>query len=165
MRERAPRNLLEDPDRIVGSGWTYMHHFKGKPLPGITMPDGPTTGGHLYHLEHIARLLPWFSFLTGDSSHFDAFMESYEAKTSIRRASYWEGVAIFLYLPWLQDRLWNARLTKEGVVVDPVYLGERTPRTGSIATPDGPIPLTWVAPNKLDVPPDASCVIAGDAHP
>ena len=62
----------------------------------------------------------------------------------------------------LQDRLWNARLTQAGVEVHPVYLGERTPETGVIATPDGPLSLRWKAPDKLDVPPGAACIVVDD---
>ena len=152
MSERAPRHTRENPDQVAGMGWTYMHNFKGKTLPGITMPDGPTTGAHLFHMNYLARLLPWFSFLTGDQRYFEAFMDSYEAETGPRSADYWNGVATFTFLPWLQDRLWNARLTKDGVEAHPVYLGERTPATGTIATPDGPVTLSWSATGTVEAP-------------
>jgi hypothetical protein len=159
MSERAPRHGRGDKT-IVGLGWTYMHNFKGKMLPGVSMPDGPTTGGHLFHLEYIARLLPWFSFLTGEAEYFDAYMESYEAEVPTRMADYWNGAATLLFIPWLQDRLWDAWLTEDGIAVRPSYFGDRTPKTGTIATPDGPLTLTWTAPNQLDIPAGAACVIA-----
>jgi hypothetical protein len=162
MGERAPRHRRGEQDAIVGRGWTYMHNFKGKTLPGITMPDGPTTGRHLSHLEYLARLLPWFSFRTGDAQYFDAYLESAAAETSARTASYWEGVSVLLFLPWLQDRLWEARLTADGVTVRPSYFGDRTPKTGTIDTPDGPVTLTWTTPNKLDVPAGAKVIVEGE---
>ncbi|MHB9106994.1 MAG: hypothetical protein ACYDCO_08055 [Armatimonadota bacterium] len=166
MSERAPRHGRkkdkDHKDTIVGNGWTYMHNFKGKTLPGITMPDGPTTGMHLMHLEYLARLLPWFSFITGDPQYFDAYMESYEAGGPERQADYWNGAATLFFIPWLQDRLWDARLTEDGVVVRPSYFGDRTPKTGTIATPDGPVTLTWTAPDQLDVPEGAKVIVEGD---
>jgi hypothetical protein len=162
MRERAPRRISHDDDTTV-NGWQYMHNFRGKTLPGITFPDGPTPGGFLGHKEYFARLLPWFSFLTGDPAYFDAFMESYQGVTTPRDAGYWLGTAVLTYLPWLQDRLWNATLSEDGVHVQPAYFGERMPGTATIATPDGPLELAWTGPGALDAPPDARCTVELDS--
>lgn len=159
MSERAPRHTRADAGVIAGIGWTYMHNFKGKVLPGITMPDGPTEGAHLFHLDYIARLLPWFSFLTGDPAYFEAFVESYEAQGPIRWSDYWGGVATLTFLPWLQDRLWGATLTEQGVEVHPACFSERMPKEGTIATPDGPLTLTWVTPDRVVASGNAACSI------
>jgi len=157
MRERAPR-LVDRKDRDKGTvmGWTYQHAFKGKPLPGYIVP---VVGAHLMHLDYMARLLTWHSFRSGDTKYFDAFAEAYEGAGRKRDGAYHHGTQAFMFIPWLQDRLWDATVTKKGVEVHAMYLGGRTPKSGSIMTPGGDKKLTWAAPGKLKVPKGIRCKV------
>ena len=152
--ERAPRKT-KSGETVMG--WTYQHNFQGKPLADYPMPERPTPGMHLFHMEYMARLLPWMSFKTGDPKYFEMYMESYQGYGAARQGSYWDGPSLFLFLPWLQARLWNARLTPDGVEVHPAYFGPRTPVAGIIQTPDGPLTLTWKAPGELEEPEGVKC--------
>jgi|GEM_PF-563544 len=152
MRERTVRpKSIKEPDEGTGTGWTYQHKFKGKKLPGVEMPVGPSPG-QFQHMDFSARTLPWFSFVDGNPDYFDAFAQSYGDTGKARQAEYCAGTGTLIYLPWLQARLWNARVTSRGIEVNAVYLGERTPKTGRIITPDGPKDFTWTAPGKLSAP-------------
>lgn len=140
-------------------GWTYQHLFKGKPLSGFSVPDGPTPGGHLYHLDYLARLLTWYSFKTGDPKYYEAFAESYLGAGPVRNGAYHQGTQVFLFIPWLQDRLWNATVTEHGIEIEAIYLGAHTPKSGRIMTPDGEREFIWTAPGKLHAPEDIRCTI------
>jgi hypothetical protein len=131
-------------------GWGYQHTFKGKPLPGFVVAEGPTPGMHLWHHEYLARLMAWYSLRTGDPQYLQAFAESYRGAGPVRSGSYHGGTAVFLLLPWLQDRLWNATVTEQGIEAQAVYFGEGTPATGRVMTPSGPCDLTWTAPGQLE---------------
>jgi len=155
MAERAPRRA---PDGRQVMGWTYQHAFRGKPLPDYTPPPPPTPGMHLFHFDYLARLLPWMSFRTGDPAYFDAWAESYDGRGPERSASYWEGISAFLFLPWLQARLWQARLTPDGVALAPAWFGPRTPAEGVIHTPAGPLPVAW-RDGAVHLPEHAPCPV------
>ena len=157
MRERGPR--VKDhrhPEKGAVMGWTYQHAFKGKPLAGYT---APVICAQLSHLYYMARLLTWYSFRTGDPKYFDAFAESYEGAGRARDGGYHHGTQVFMFIPWLQDRLWDATVTKKGIEVRATYLGERTPKSGSILTPDGDKKLVWSAPGKLKAPKGVHCKV------
>jgi hypothetical protein len=149
MSERAPRSR----NNGTAVGWTYMHQFKGKERPGVTITEGPTLGMHLFHFDYMARLLSYFSFRDGDPEYFDAFAQSYIGRGPDRTAGYWECTATLYFLPWLQAKLWNARLTKNGVEVQPSYFGPRTPGTAKVLSPDGEVELNWTDDGKLEAPP------------
>ena len=163
MSERAPR-VKRDPGETKPSvvGWTYQHEFLGKKIPGVK-PLGPTTTA-LYHMDYMARLLTFFTIRTGDPKYFDAFAESYAGSGATMLSGYGTCASTFLYLPWLQARLWNARLTEHGVEIDPRHWGPRTPATGRIMTPKSEVEVSWSADGKPVVerkPPIAVTVRAG----
>jgi hypothetical protein len=167
MRERAPRRLDRHPtDKETGmaTGWTYQHTFKGKLLPGMTIPPGPTAGMHLLHLDYLARLMSWYSFKTGDPKYFAAFAESYAGAGFPRNGAYFSGTQVFLFIPWLEDRLWNATITEKGVEVAAVYLGPQTPPTATIATPEGPVEMKWTAPGQLAASKPVRSVVCDLTH-
>jgi len=147
MRERGPRN------KGAAVGWTYQHVFKGKERPGIPVAEDRGADSHLFHFDYIARLLPYVSLRTGEARYFEAFAESYRGRGPERRSCYGECASTLYFLPWLQAKLWNARLTEDGVRVRPVFLGPLTPRTGTILTPDGPVEYSWTEDGKLAPPP------------
>jgi hypothetical protein len=147
MSERALRN------NETVMGWTYQHQFKGRPRPGEVVTEGPTMGMHLFHFDYMARLLPYFSFRDGDPEYFDAFAQSYIGYGPKRIAGYWECTASLYFLPWLQAKLWKARLTENGIQVQPSYFGPRTPDTATVHAPDGDVQLAWKNEHELDAPP------------
>ena len=112
----------------------------------------------------MARLLTFFTIRTGDPKYFDAFAESYAGSGATMLSGYGTCASTFLYLPWLQARLWNARLTEHGVEIDPRHWGPRTPATGRIMTPKSEVEVSWSADGKPVVerkPPIAVTVRAG----
>jgi hypothetical protein len=155
MRERAPRVINpRDPSSPSVIGWTYQHLFKGKPLPDFTVPDGPTPGMHLNYLDYPARLMTWYSLKTGNAAYFDAFIQCAHAFTMKRNGAYHHGTSLFLLIPWMQDQLWQATLSDDGVHITATHMGERTPKTATIMTPDGPRTVEWTAPGVVTAPPD-----------
>jgi len=152
MSERALRN-----DGTV-LGWTYQHTFKGKPLPGVEVAEGPMQGMHLFHFDYMARLLPYFSFRDGDPEYFDAFAQSYIGKGPERVAGYWECTATLYFIQWLQAKLWNARLTEKGIEVQPSYFGERMPATAKLMGPEGDVEVSWADGERVVVPEGVSVV-------
>jgi len=148
MSERALRTRND----VTTMGWTYQHQFKGKERPGVTITEGPTTGAHLFHFDYMARLLSYFSFRDGDPEYFDAFAQSYIGYGPERIAGYWECTATLYFLPWLQAKLWNARLTENGVEVQPSYFGPRTPQSAKILAPNGELELSWSDDEKVIAP-------------
>jgi hypothetical protein len=153
MTERGPRLKDRDhPEKGKVMGWTYQHDFKGKPIPGKTMPKGPTPDKYFLHWDYMARLMTWYSMKTGSPKYYDAYVDSNEGEGFVRHAAYHRGTSVLMCIPWLQDRLWSATVTKNGIAVQALYLGARTPKTGRIIAPDGVKELTWLAPGKLKVP-------------
>ena len=107
----------------------------------------------------MARLMSWYSMKTGDPKYFDAFAESSAGAGLVRSAAYHMGTSVLMFIPWLQDRLWNATVTENDIAVQATYFGARTPKTGRIITPDGVKELTWIAPGKLNAPPDVCATV------
>lgn len=154
MSERGER--LKDaghPEKGTAIGWAYQHHFKGKPIPGQAVTEGATPGMGIRHQDYMARLMTWYSLKTGDPKYFDAFAESHEGVGPARDAAYHRGTSVLMFVPWLQDRLWCATLTEDGIAVQATHFGARTPKTGKIITPGGIKELIWAADGKLETPP------------
>ena len=153
-------------ERFVGESggarsWAYQHfyagmreHFRVATGKHIALPDG-----YPWCSDYLARILPFCSLRTGNPDYFDAWAEAHAYKHSEhrhprhperhhdgrpRRSGGDHGVAqAWQYLPWLQQRLWRAVPGPDGLTVDPVYWGARTPRQGIVMTPDGAVTFTW----------------------
>jgi len=125
-------------------GWSYQHDYNGQRqfmnLFSGTEIQLPTPG--LWHMDYLARVMTFCALRTGQASYFDAWAESYAAHAG-RRAGDHDCAQSYQYLPWLQANLWGARLTEHGVRCEPVHFGPRTPRSGTIHTPDGPVRAEW----------------------
>jgi len=147
MSERAPRT------KQGHKAWTYQHWFRGKELPGVARKEGPTPHLHLFHFDYTARLMSALSLRENDARYFDAFAESFEAKGPVRQSGYGEGASTCNYLPWLQAKLWNARLTENGLALAPVRFGTRTPKSATIHGPQGPIQARWESDGRVTVSP------------
>jgi hypothetical protein len=147
MTARGPRH----GGKVIG--WTYQYPFRARPRLGMPLPDYPGPQLHQVHLEYLARLMTFWSVRTGDPRFFDAYVESAVGRGAERTGGYGEGAAVFYFVPWLQAKLWNAQPTPSGgLSVRPVFLGGRTPRTGKILAPSGPIELKWTEDGLLTLP-------------
>jgi len=72
-----------------------------------------------------------------EPAYLDAWAESYSANPG---ASGDHGVATSGHpIPWLQAKLWNARLGEDGVTLAPVEYGPRTEPEATVLTPWGPL--------------------------
>lgn len=152
MSERGPRHRRDNPNGpVTFNGWTYQHQFRGKSIPGFTPAPAPTQGMHLFHFDYMARLLPYFSMVDGDATFFDAFAESYEGNGEQTISGYYSCASTFNYIPWLQARLWNARLTADGVQITPRHWGTRTPTEARVMTPTGDVRVAWTGNNEISV--------------
>ncbi|MHB9106416.1 MAG: hypothetical protein ACYDCO_05105 [Armatimonadota bacterium] len=133
-------------------GWAYQHayagmrkHFRTATNEHIALPAGYPWCG-----DYLARILPFCSLRTGNPEYFDAWAEAYFSGHRRRRHGEQQrsggdhGVAqAWQYLPWLQQRLWRAVPGPDGLQVDPVDFGPRTPRQGKVMTPDGEVAFEW----------------------
>ena len=129
-------------------GWSYQHYFKdslrykaGSAQDWIKLKESTDP---LWHVEYLARFLGFCSITFKDPSYLDAWAESYSGAYDEKPKITGDhaAVQIFQYIPWLQAKLWNARLTKDGVVIDPIYFGEMTPTTALIMAPDRAIEVS-----------------------
>lgn len=136
MRERF------DHDGVMGV--SYQHDFAGTrrfyEFYRGRWTKLPSKG--LWHVDYLARVLTFCALRFRDASYFDAWAESFNAGRE-RRGGDHSCAQSLQYLPWVQAKLWNARLTSRGIRVQPQYLGARTPRRGAIHTPAGTISLNW----------------------
>ncbi|NLF16526.1 MAG: hypothetical protein GX595_04620 [Lentisphaerae bacterium] len=126
-------------------GWRYQHDFDGQRRyfdgHGGSWWDLPGPSQAMWHQNSLGRLLGTCTLLSGDPSYLDAWAESYAANPG---ASGDHGVATSAHpIPWLQDRLWNATLSADGIAVAPLHFGPRTPERARLQTPEGTIDLAW----------------------
>jgi len=138
MRER-----YEHEDGIVG--WDYEHYHDGEPrtYSFATEEWRPLkTGKGLWNWDYLARFMMFCSLEFGDPAFFDAWAEVYEAGPEARDNDHTVAQSL-QYIPWVQDRLWNARIVDGEVAVEPVFLGSRTPVEGVVQTPGGELELAW----------------------
>ena len=128
-------------------GWDYQHAFAGKPRvynfqTEEWRPLKTGTGG-LWSIDYLARFLTFCSLDRDDAWFFDAWVETYDTGPTARGSDH--AVAQSLqYVTWVQDRLWNATLDADGdVIAEPVWLGPRTPSSGTVMTPAGEVFVRW----------------------
>lgn len=122
-------------------GWSYQHDFDGLPqhldlhsgrMLLLCTPEDP-----LFHQNSLGRLLGYVAMRFNKPGYLDAWAESYAASPG---ASGDHGVVTSAHpIPWLQAKLWNARLTEDGVAVAPFTFGPRMEPEATILTPDGPM--------------------------
>ena len=140
LKERFMHNLKSGGQAM---GWNYQHYFKDDVLFmnsakgewfNLKDPDS-----YLWHVEYLARFLGFCSFAFADPAYLAAWAESYEGAYAggVDVKGDHAAVQIFQYIPWLQARLWNARLTRAGVAVDPYDFGPLTKRRATVLGPDG----------------------------
>jgi hypothetical protein len=139
-------------------GWSYQHDFDGQPQH-LDLHSGrflqlctPEEG--MFHQNSLGRLLGYCAMRFGQPEYLDAWAESYAANPG---ASGDHGVVTSGHpIPWLQAKLWNARLTAEGLSVSPVHFGPRTEAAAKIMTPEGEVAVAWGADGKVTPPAGVS---------
>lgn len=142
----SERRLFEDK-----RSWCYQHDFNNRrrlydfyKSEWIELP----TGGNWHH-ETLGRLLAFTSIITKEAKYFDAWAESYSLNTTLFMDHAVN--ATLQFIPWVQAKLWNARLTPDSFTVEPLDFGARTPGSADIMTPDGLIHVTRRETQKTEV--------------
>jgi hypothetical protein len=135
-RKAADWLMSERVERDGVLGWCYQHEFKGgrtyfNPFSrkSYPLPD------YAWHQENIGRLMLLCTQRFGDASYTTAWAESRATKRGERGDHYISSVLQFI--PWVQDHLWRAKLTEDGISTDPTDFGPLTPNTAIIQTPTG----------------------------
>lgn len=148
--------LAERFDHDGVKTWSYQHGFNNQrtyhdPFSHRAVPL-PTRDR--WHHDTLGRLLAWAALRFNNPLCLDAWAESFAGVT--KGLMDHTVAATLQFLPWVQARLWNARLTETGIEVRPIHFGARTPVEGSIAAPDGTRSVKWKTATDLNIPPDVS---------
>jgi hypothetical protein len=135
-------------DHEGANTWSYQHDYNGDasfPNPHKGTVSLPTPDR--WHQETLARLLGYIAFASHDAKYLAAWAESSE-KADIRCIDH--GVAAILqFIPWIQAKLWNAKLTRSGVSLQPAHFGPATPKAAKILAPGGYIEVKWTDNKKV----------------
>lgn len=76
-----------------------------------------------------------------EPKYLDAWAESYQP---VMATEYDHSIAAVLqFLPWVQAKLWQPRLSGGGIQIRPFLFGARTPSEARIQTPDGDVTVKW----------------------
>ncbi len=133
--------LNERLERPNGKGWAYQHDFNGErrqhDFYTSKWIDLPTSDQ--WHHETLARLLTYATFATGRIDYFEAWAESHAGVASRPVAIDHEANAILQFIPWVQAKLWNARLSEDGVRFQPPPWLHAFARTATVHTPNGKV--------------------------
>ena len=134
-------------------GWDYMHYYDGQPRD-FSFGTGEwrtlKTGKGLWKVDYLARFLVYCAIEFGDASYFDAWAEVY-ATDPLSRFSDHDVAQSLQYVSWVKDCLWNARLEDGQVVAEPLLMGPRTPRQGTVQGPAGDVDLAWRSDGTCEV--------------
>lgn len=139
-RKTADWLMSERLERNGSVGWCYQHGFNGgrtyfDPGRGTSrsLPDIP------WHHDSLGRLLVLCSLHFDDPRYADAWAQSLAAN-SLDFSDHCIAAAL-QFIPWVQDHLWQAKLTADRVVTTPYSFGELTPPTATLKTPSGDLPV------------------------
>lgn len=118
-------------------GWPYQHDYNGTNRH-FTVQTGEWTElpgeGHWY-MDSIARLMTFATLVSGESRYFEAWEET-RATSKFENGDH-STAATLQFMPWVQAKLWNARLTENGVSIAPVGFGARIDPEARISTAEG----------------------------
>lgn len=141
-------------ERCVREGrrvWVYQHDYKGgreffDPISGkpIALPSATP-----WHHVSLARLLGYCSWTFDDPSYLEAWAESYQGYQSDNGDH--SCAATLQFLPWLQAKMWNARLDGNGFSIQPRSFGPYTPAEATVFGPRGPVRVQ-IDPPENDPP-------------
>jgi hypothetical protein len=146
------------------TGWSYQHDYDGKlrhftfysKEPWVDLPS-PTQ----WHHETLARLMGYCTRTTGDPAFLEAWIESHEHRED-ERTDHAVAAAV-QFLPWLAMELWRPRWTSQGVQIDPLRFGARTPAQAVIHTPDGTVQAKWTDDGRAELSAPAPAGAAATA--
>lgn len=123
-------------------GWSYQHDYDGKPkhfdLYSGKWWDLPTADR--WHEDSVARVMAYCFAHTLDNAYPEAFFESldgYGFEAFDHKVS-----ATLQYIPRFNAHLWRATLTDHGIETQPIDFGPKTPRSATLATPEGPMKIS-----------------------
>lgn len=136
VKQFADWLMTERWEHAKGKVWAYQHDYNG--LDHHMGPNGQITRFPTHkpwHQDNLARLLGTITFQTGDLRYLDAWAESY-AISPLEQTDHSVSAAL-QFIPWIQAKLWNARLSSDGIEMAPIWFGERTPLTALVMTPEG----------------------------
>ncbi|HRJ72858.1 MAG TPA: hypothetical protein PLS03_11585 [Terrimicrobiaceae bacterium] len=121
--------------------WGYQHDYKGgrnffDPYSGkpVSLPSGMS-----WHHHSLARLLAFCSWKFDDPAYLEAWAESHQARNPDNDDQ--SCSATLQYLPWIQTKMWNAKLTDDGISIHPKSFGRFMPTDAVVLGPNGPLPI------------------------
>ncbi|HVF09294.1 MAG TPA: hypothetical protein VNA16_00735 [Abditibacteriaceae bacterium] len=138
-------------------GWSYQHDYDGQTryyeMYSARWVELPTPG--LWHQETLGRLLTFCTLRFADPAYINAWAESHSAANYFSQMPMHDyGVTAALqWLPWVQAKLWRARLGEKGMRIQPLHFGPRTPRTARLMTPAGLVEVAWSDDGDVVAPP------------
>jgi len=152
VRKFADWLMFERIEHDGVKGWTYQHDYNGgrrfyDPYEAQWV-ELPTQGR--WHQENLGRLLAYCALRYNEPKYLDAWAESHRPLTA---EGYDHCVSAALqFLPWVQAKLWQARLSEDGMSIRPFHFGTRTPNEARIQTPEGAVTVRWGPEGVLQAP-------------
>jgi hypothetical protein len=132
--------------------WTYQHDYNGTrryfdPYSASCL-ELPTKGA--WHQENLGRLFTYCALRFNEPKYLDAWAESHRP---LAETEYDHAVsAVLQFLPWVQTKLWQSRLSETGIQIRPFHFGPRTPLEARIQTPDGDVTVRWNQEEEVEAP-------------
>ena len=152
-------------------GWGYQHDYNGIPQHYDPVRRKPYAlpGGYHWHKDYIARLMAWCTMRSGNPDYLAAWEASHFAYivTGGKSPSDHYVAQALQFIPRVQDWLWQAQLTRDGVVVHPLTPGDRS-GMAYIATPWGQIHIERPEPGArwiIDAPRGIHVTMASSRSP
>jgi hypothetical protein len=143
--------------------WAYQHMYNRKRrifnMYSRLWSDLPNKPG--WYQNNMSRLFGRVWLITGDKQFLEPMEDNIPRK--LESGGDHGTSATLQYMPWYTTRLWRPVLTREGVVVEPLNVGPKTPTTATVLTPAGPVSLAWEAnkPVVKQAPAGLKVTIAG----
>ena len=136
--------MSERVEREGTIGWAYQHGFRGgRKFYAFYTGEHQTlpTPDH-WHREYLARFLGFCALRFDRPDFMAAYMQSRRGAERNMGSDHPYAQAL-QFIPWLQDNLWQVRLTENGLVSHPLWFGPTTPETAQVQTPEGVVTLKW----------------------
>ncbi len=123
--------------------WAYQHSYNGKRrifnMYSRLWSDLPNKPG--WYQNNMSRLFGRVWLITGDKKYLEPIEDNVPRK--LEGGGDHGTSATLQYLPWYVNRLWSAKLTENGIRVEPLDQGDVTPKTGTVLTPKGAVKMAW----------------------
>ncbi len=136
VRKFADWLIAERWERNGIKGWSYVQDMGGgrEYHDVFSQTRSPLPSEPQWHQDTLARFLGFCTMRFGDPQYLNAWAESYRTSKI-----YWDHTvsSSMQFIPWLQARLWGAKLDCDEVKVSPVSFGPLTLETAIIMAPAG----------------------------